>query len=154
MNVRLGAGLAGAVVLALTAAPAATAEPPPGAEAIDSFPIARGRYATPGDFYAVFFQTPDGRFCGIYPNGGPLGCDAAPLDAPAGTNQTVVISGVPAEYRHSDAPSFTRDVDVLAEGYRLENWGASCGIGNQGTVTCRTYDEHGFMISTVHGVLW
>ena len=26
--------------------------------------------------------------------------------------------------------------------------------GELGTVTCKTYDHHGFMISTAHGVLW
>jgi hypothetical protein len=39
-----------------------------------------------------------------------------------------------AEYRHSDT-AFTRDVDVLPAGQRLQNWGASCGVGYQGTVT-------------------
>jgi len=40
------------------------------------------------------------------------GGDAVPKDAPAETNQTVVNSWMPAEYRHSDTASFTRDVDV------------------------------------------
>jgi hypothetical protein len=102
----------------------------------------------------VYFKTPDGRSCGIGPNGGPVGCDAVPIDAPTGTNQTVVNSWGPAEYRHSDTPSFTRDVDVLPEGHRLENWGASCGVGYQGTVTCKTYGQHGFLISAVYGFLW
>ena len=48
----------------------------------------------------------------------------------------------------------TRDVDVLPEGYRLENWGASCGVGYQGTVTCMTYGQHGFTISALYGELW
>lgn len=146
--------LAGLAVLALATAPSAAAEPPLGADTIDSYPIAVGNYSSPTDFYGVFFRTPDGRHCGIGPNGGPVGCDAVPFDAPPGTNQTVVTSGVPAQYRVSDTESFTRDVDVLPEGHRLENWGASCGVGYQGTVTCKTYGRHGFTISSVYGVLW
>lgn len=140
--------------LALTAAAPAAAEPPAGADDIDSFPIAEGHYTSPTDFYGIFFKTPDGRSCGIGPNGGPVGCDAVPIDAPPGTNQTVVNSGVPATYRHSDTQSFTRDVDVLPEGHRLENWGATCGVGHQGTVTCKTYGRHGFVLSSVYSVLW
>jgi hypothetical protein len=92
--------------------------PAPGVEDIHDLPIAQGRYTTPaqGDFYRVYFKTPDGRFCGILPNGGPVGCDAAPRDAPAGSNQTVVNSWGPATYGHSEESSFTRDVDVLPEG--------------------------------------
>nr|WP_246584984.1 hypothetical protein [[Mycobacterium] fortunisiensis] len=140
--------------MALGSAPTAAAEPPPGADDIDTYPIAQGHYSSPTDFYGVFFQTPDGRHCGIGPNGGPVGCDAVPLDAPAGTNQTFVTSGVSAAYRHSDTASFTRDVDVLPEGHRLENWGASCRVGRQGTVTCKTYGQHGFILSSTYGVLW
>lgn len=138
----------------LGTAPTAAAEPPTGADDIDSYPLAEGNYSSPTDFYGVFFRTPDGRHCGIGPNGGPVGCDAVPIDAPAGTNQTVVNSGGPASYRRSDTASFTRDVDVLPEGHRLENWGASCGVGYQGTVTCKTYGEHGFILSSTYGVLW
>ncbi|MGV0742686.1 hypothetical protein [Mycolicibacterium sp. XJ870] len=141
-------------IVAFAATPTAAAEPPPGADAIDRFPIAQGNYTSPTDFYWVFFKTPDGRACGIGPNGGPVGCDAVPMDAPPGTNQTVVTSGSPAAYRFSDNPSFTRDVDVLAEGHRLENWGASCGVGYQGTVTCKTYGHHGFTVAGGYGVLW
>jgi hypothetical protein len=145
---------AAAGVLALVAAPSAAAEPPPGADDIDGYPIAQGHYGSPTDFYGVFFKTPDGRHCGIGPNGGPVGCDAVPMDAPPGTNQTVVNSWGPADYRHADTKSFTRDVDVLPEGQRLENWGASCGVGHQGTVTCKTYGQHGFVLSATYGVLW
>lgn len=58
------------------------------------YPLAQGRYSSPdrGDFYAAFFKTPDGRSCGISPNGGPTGCDAVPIDAPPGTNETVAAS--------------------------------------------------------------
>lgn len=141
-------------LLALGAAPTAAAEPPPGADDIDGYPVADGHYSSPTDFYGVFFRTPDGRHCGIGPNGGPVGCDAVPMDAPAGSNQILVNSGGPASYRHSEPASFTRDVDVLPEGHRLENWGASCGVGYQGTVTCKTYGEHGFILSSTYGVLW
>ena len=148
------ATVVGLVACVLASAPAATADPPPGADDIDTYPVVQGRFTTPTDFYWVYFKTPDGRSCGIGPNGGPVGCDAVPLDAPAETNQTVVNSWGPAEYHDSNTTTFTRDVDVLPEGHRLQNWGASCGVGNQGTVTCKTYGEHGFMISTAHGVLW
>lgn len=142
-------------VLSVGIAGVAHAEPPPGADAGDDFPLATGRYSSPSDFYWVFFKTPDGRTCGIGPNGGPIGCDAVPMDAPAGANQTVIeAGGVPAAYRHTDVASFTRNVDVLPEGYRLENWGSSCAVGYQGTVTCKGYGHHGFIVSSVYGVLW
>ena len=83
-----------------------------------------------------------------------MGCDAVPTDAPPGTNQTVVNSWAPAEYRRSDTASFTREVDVLPEGHRLENWGATCAVGHQGMVHCETYNDHGFVLSTAYGELW
>lgn len=155
MLYRLATAVA-AGALALVAAPSAGAQPPSGADDIDSYPSARGSFSSsaPGDFYWIFFKTPDGRHCGIGPNGGPVGCDAVPTDAPAGTNQTVVNSWGPADYQHSDDARFTRDVDVLPEGQRLENWGASCGVGYQGTVTCKTYGQHGFVLSATYGALW
>lgn len=144
------------LTLALSAEAVAGAEPPPGADAIDDYPVAQGFYRPgPPPNYHVFFRTPDGVSCGIGPNGGPIGCDWVPMDAPPGTNQTFLTSGGPAEYRHSPTPTFTREgVDVLPAGYRLENWGASCGVGHQGTVTCKTYGDHGFTISAVYGELW
>ncbi len=154
MRVSRIATAVGLVAYLFAAAPVVAAEPPPGADDIDDYPVAQARYTKPTDFYFVYFKTPDGRSCGIGPNGGLVGCDAVPKDAPAETNETVVNSWGPAEYRHSDTASFTRDVDVLPEGYRLENWGASCGVGHQGTVHCKTYNEHGFVISSVYGVLW
>ena len=135
------------------AAPQAAADPPP-VEDIHGYPIAVGRYTTPQDFYYVFFKTPDGRSCGIGPNGGPVGCDAVPTQAPQGTNQTVVNPWAPAEYRHSDTASFTRDVDVLPEGQRLENWGATCAMAHRGIVHCETYDSHGFLLASSYGELW
>ena len=139
--------------MGLIAAPSAGADPPP-VEDIHSYPLAKGRYTTPQDFYFVFFKTPDGRSCGIGPNGGPVGCDAVPAQAPPGTNQTVVNPWAPAEYRESDTTSFTRDVDVLPEGQRLENWGATCAIDHQGAVQCQTYNSHGFMLARSYGELW
>jgi len=151
---RRGALLAGAALLTAITVPIAQADSPPAPDDIDDWPVAEGNFR-PGQYYEVYFRTPDGWHCGIGPNGGPVGCDVVPLDAPPGTNQTMVISGAPAQYRHSPTPTFTRhDVDVLPAGHRLENWGASCGVGHQGTVTCKTYGDHGFTISSVHGVLW
>lgn len=154
--VRRGATLTAVLALALAAGAVARAQAPTGADAIDHYPVAEGFYRPgPPPNYHVFFTTPDGLSCGIGPNGGPIGCDGVPLEAPPGTNQTFLTSGGPAEYRHSPAPTFTREgVDVLPAGYRLENWGASCGVGHQGTVTCTTYGGHGFTISSVYGVLW
>lgn len=154
---RRGAMLAGASALALSWAPVAWADspPPPGAHDIDSYPVAEGHYRTGVEDYGwKYFITPDGRSCGIGPNGGPVGCDAVPMAAPPGTNQTVVRPGSAAEYRHSDTETFTRDVDVLPAGHRLSNMGVSCGVGHQGTVTCNGTVHHGFTISNVYGVLW
>ena len=153
MNLQCVAVAAAVIGLALSTTPLADADPPP-EEDIRSYPIAAGHYSNPTDFYFVFFKTPDGRSCGIGPNGGPVGCDAVPADAPSGTNQTVVNSWAPAEYLYSNTASFTRDVDVLPKGHRLENWGASCAVGFDGAVHCETYNHHGFMLSAADGQLW
>nr|WP_090341948.1 hypothetical protein [Mycolicibacterium malmesburyense] len=154
--IRRGATMIAVLALALALGAVARAEPPPAADTIDDYPVAQGFYRPgPPPNYHVFFRTPDGLSCGLGPNGGPIGCDGVPMDAPLGTNQTFLTSGGPAEYRHSPTPTFTREgVDVLPAGHRLENWGASCGVGHQGTVTCKTYGGHGFTISSVYGVLW
>ena len=144
----------GLVACLLATAPAPAADPPPDADDIDTYPVAQGRFTTPTDFYWVYFRTPDGRSCGIGPNGGPVGSTRYPSTRRRRRNRRSSTAGARPNTAGSNTTTFTRDVDVLPEGHRLENWGASCGIGNQGTVTCRTYDEHGFMISTVHGVLW
>jgi len=154
MRLRAAWAASGLCVLAAVPAPVAGAQPPPGVAETATYPLAQGRYTSPTDFYWVFFKTPDGRSCGIGPNGGPVGCDAVPVDAPEGVNQTVVNSWGPAEYRHSDAATFTRDVDVLPEGHRLENWGAGCAVGLQGTVKCTTYGQHGFILSAVYSEFW
>ena len=63
-------------------------------------------------------------------------------------------AGRPRSTVHSDTASFTRDVDVLPEGYRLENWGAICAVEEHGAVRCETYNDHGFAVSADHGELW
>lgn len=157
-NVRFHIAAAVAVsVLALGPAPTAAAwpwPPPPGVEDIDAYPIAEGNYTSPTDFYGLYFQTPDGRFCGILPNRGPVGCDAVPADAPEGMTQTFVEAGGPASYRHSGTTLFTRDVDVLPAGHRLENWGAACGVAHDGTLICKTSGRHGFSLDRDTGFLW
>lgn len=148
---------AAAGFLVLGQLPTAAAWPtPPGIDEIDTFPSAegQGRYSAPEGFYGLYFRTPDGRHCGILPNRGPVGCDAAPEDAPEDSNQTFVEAGHPASYRYSGTRSFTRDVDVLPVGYRLENWGASCGVVDESTVVCKTSGRHGFSLTPATGVLW
>ncbi|BDB43811.1 MULTISPECIES: hypothetical protein [Mycobacterium] len=147
-------GAAFAVVAALSTTVPAAADPPSGADAIDAYPLAQGHFSSAGDFYWKFFKTPDGRSCAIAPNGGVSGCDAVPIVAPAGTNQTVVSSWAAAQYRHADPPGFARDVDVLPEGQRLENWGTTCGVGYQGTVTCKAPGSHGFILASTYAALW
>ena len=125
---------------------------------IEGYSPGRGRYTTPGDPGWVFFKTESIKgepsvFCGIGPAGHVAGCDLVPgKDVPAGMNQTVVDTSGPAHYAHSDAPTFTRDVDVLLEGHRLDNGAASCGRGYQGTIHCAVGD-HSFVVSSQHGVL-
>ena len=65
-----------------------------------SYPLAEGDYSSRGssNFAWIFFTTPDGVACGLAPNGGPVGCDAIPSDAPEGANQIVATSWAPAEY--------------------------------------------------------
>jgi hypothetical protein len=147
------AALIAMVALAFSTTPVAAADPPPGVDIVDTYPLAQGNFTTADDVGWIYFKTPDGRACGIGPLGGPVGCDAVPYDAPSGTNQTVVNSWGPADYAHSDTSTFTRDVDTLPEGRRLQNWLAGCAVGYQGAVDCKT-GEHGFVLSAVYGVLW
>ena len=128
---------------------------------MDGYPLTRGRYSTAGDGGWTFFKTPNGWGCGIGPNG-VVGCDTVPggaptpdntfPGAPSGTSQTVASSSEPGRYVHSDTPTFTRDVDTLPPGRRLENRGAACGVGYQGTVGCET-GEHGFTVTGLYGSL-
>jgi hypothetical protein len=125
---------------------------------IEGYSPGRGHYTTPDDPGWVFFKTESVKgapsvFCGIGPGGAVAGCDLVPVkDVPAGMNQTIVDASGPAHYTHSDTPTFTRDVDVLLEGHRLDNGHASCGRGYQGTIHC-VVGEHSFAVSTDYGVL-
>lgn len=119
---------------------------PPPADGLDQWPIARGRFTTPTDPGWIYFRTPTEKqgvysySCGIAPGGTLAGCDFVPDSAPEGTNQTIVdVTG--ARYVHSDTPTFTRDVDALFAGERLENGAAACGATYQGAVTCRIGDH-------------
>lgn len=125
---------------------------------IEGYSPGRGRYTTPDDPGWVFFKTESikgipSTFCGIGPNGTLAGCDLVPnKDVPEGMNQTVVEAGSAAHYARSDTPTFTRDVDVLLEGHRLDNGEASCGRGYQGTVHC-VIGAHSFVVSSAYGIL-
>ena len=125
---------------------------------IEGYSPARGRYTTADDPGWVFFKTENikgvpSEFCGIGPNGTLAGCDLVPgKDVPEGMNQTVVEAGTPAHYARSDTPSFTRDVDVLPQGHRLDHGQASCGRGYQGTIHC-VIGDHSFVVSSDYGVL-
>jgi hypothetical protein len=125
---------------------------------IEGYSPARGRYTTPDDPGWVFFKTDSvkgapSHFCGIGPNGTLAGCDLVPgKDVPAGMNQTVVDASGPAHYARSDTPTFTREVDVLSQGHRLDNGQASCGRGYQGTIHC-VIGAHSFVVSSDYGIL-
>lgn len=155
-------------MMAISVAPAVAA--PPGddnaspVDDLDSYPLAGG--LSDGDYgslvpgtpnfwgYWLYFKTPAGWSCGLAPNGGPVGCDMVPTDAPPGTDQTFADTAHAAEYRQSNAPLFTRDVPVLPAGQRLQTLGASCAVDVQGAVHCQTQGNHGFILSADHGVLW
>ncbi len=125
---------------------------------IEGYSPGRGRYTTPDDPGWVFFKTDSikgipSTYCGIGPNGTLAGCDLVPgKDVPEGMNQTVVEAAAPAHYARSDTPTFTRDVDVLLDGHRLDNGQASCGRGYQGTVHC-VIGDHSFVVSSNYGIL-
>lgn len=145
--------MAGVSMLAVSVFPAAAV---PGDDDISVYPLAEADYTNYGSSYLywVFFTTPDGRSCGMAPNGGPVGCDAVPSDAPAGTNQTVVDAAHPASYRYSDTATFTRDFPVLPAGRRVETRGAACAVDYEGAVHCQTEGNHGFILSADRAVLW
>ena len=146
------------ILLAATGAPIPADDLTHPENGIDSYSPGRGRHTTPDDPGWVFFKTETvkgvpGHACGIGPNGTVAGCDIVPKrNAPSGTNQTVVDASAPAHYAHSDTPIFTRDVDVLFPGHRLDNGDATCGVGYQGTVHC-VIGEHSFVVSSDYGVL-
>jgi hypothetical protein len=178
---RIGAALtcrekAAAIVLAVvsTSIPVVRADPPPG------YQVAQGHYTSPGDPGWIYFVpaetlatgvepitgTRDGRpvkqfGCGIGPDG-TVGCDAVPNpvqigDAPPtivppGANQVIASPEKPAQYRHSDVLTFTRNVDLLPSGVTLVNGGASCTVGWQGSVSCETRG-HGFTHYSYMGYL-
>ncbi|MBI2698726.1 hypothetical protein [Mycobacterium gordonae] len=144
----------GAVAISIAPADAAPGDDnTPPVDDLDGYPLASGTYSS-SSFSWVYFTTPDGRYCGIAPNGGPIGCDTVPADAPPGTNQTFADATHPAQYRHSDTKTFTRNFPVLPAGYRVQTMGAVCAVDNQGAVHCQTEGNHGFILSTEHGVLW
>lgn len=105
--------------------------------------------------------------CGIGPDG-TIGCDHVPSDPwegsspgcgdlrcpppPPGANQTVVSPREPAHYVQSDAPTFTRDVGDLPQGYRLANGDAWCAVGYQGSLTCVS-GANGFTLAWWGGIL-
>jgi hypothetical protein len=125
---------------------------------VESYAPARGRYTTPNDPGWVFFKTESvkgvpSEFCGIGPNGTVAGCDIVPAEnAPSGVNQTVVDGSAPARYIYSATPTFTRDVDVLYPGHRIDHGDAACAMGYQGTVHC-VIGDHSFVVSSQYGVL-
>ncbi|PJE23259.1 MAG: hypothetical protein CK431_12190 [Mycobacterium sp.] len=139
--------------MAISVAPAVAAPGDPPVDDLDGYPLASGTYTTSYRSW-VYFTTPDGRSCGLAPNGGPVGCDAVPADAPPGTNQTFADATHPAQYRHSDTKMFTNNLGVLPAGYRVQTLGGVCAVDNQGAVHCHTEGNHGFILSTDHGVLW
>ena len=150
----VGVGLSGVTISVASAAVAPADDPAPPADDLNGFPLASGNYASSSSYGWVFFTTPDGRSCGIAPNGGPIGCDAVPLDALPGTNQTFADAANPAQYRYSDTQTFTRDAPVLPAGQRVQTVGGACAVDYQGAVHCKTEGDHGFILYIDTGVLW
>ena len=148
-------GLSGMAISGATTVGAHADDTAPPADDLSSFPLASGNYFGSGSSYGwVFFTTPDGRSCGIAPNGGPIGCDAVPLDAPPGTNQTVADAADPAHYLYAETPIFTPGAPVLPAGQRVQTMGGVCAVDLQGAVHCATQGNHGFILSADTGVLW
>lgn len=73
---------------------------------------------------------------------------------PPGTNQVVADPQNPARYVSSGTATFTRNVPVLPEGYRLVNGNAWCYVSGSspGGITCRT-GGNGFHWSAAGGTL-
>jgi len=155
LRLRIVVALSGMAITATAAAAAHADDATPPPDDLDGYPMASGNYqSSPPSYGWVFFTTPDGRSCGIEPNGGGVGCDAVPSDAPPGTNQTFADAADPAQYRFSDTPTFTRDAPVLPAGERVQTMGGVCAVDLQGAVHCATQGNHGFILSTDTGVLW
>ncbi|MEI7518446.1 MAG: hypothetical protein WCJ98_08190 [Mycobacteriaceae bacterium] len=155
LRLRIVVALSGMAITATAAAAAHADDATPPPDDLDGYPMASGNYqSSPPSYGWVFFTTPDGRSCGIEPNGGGVGCDAVPSDAPPGTNQTFADAADPAQYRFSDTPTFTRDAPVLPAGERVQTMGGVCAVDYQGAVHCATQGNHGFILSTDTGVLW
>ena len=154
LRLRVVVALSGLAIPVASAAAAHADDTTPPADDLNSFPLASGNYASSSSYGWIFFTTPDGRSCGIAPNGGPIGCDAVPLDALPGTNQTFADAANPAQYRYSDTHMFTRDAPVLPAGQRVQTVGGTCAVDYQGAVHCKTEGNHGFILSTGTGVLW
>ena len=155
LRLRIVVALSGMAITATAAAAAHADDATPPPDDLDGYPMASGNYqSSPPSYGWVFFTTPDGRSCGIEPNGGGVGCDAVPSDAPPGTNQTFADAADPAQYRFSDTPTFTRDAPVLPVGERVQTMGGVCAVDYQGAVHCATQGNHGFILSTDTGVLW
>ena len=155
LRLRIVVALSGMAITATAAAAAHADDTTPPPDDLDGYPMASGNYqSSPPSYGWVFFTTPDGRSCGIEPNGGGVGCDAVPSDAPPGTNQTFADAADPAQYRFSDTLTFTRDAPVLPAGERVQTMGGVCAVDLQGAVHCATQGNHGFILSTDTGVLW
>jgi hypothetical protein len=155
LRLRIVVALSGMAITATAAAAAHADDATPPPDDLDGYPMASGNYqSSPPSYGWVFFTTPDGRSCGIEPNGGGVGCDAVPSDAPPGTNQTFADAADPAQYRFSDTLTFTRDAPVLPAGERVQTMGGVCAVDYQGAVHCATQGNHGFILSTDTGVLW
>ena len=67
-------------------------------------------------------------------------------------HQTLVDGSGPAHYSHSDTTTFTRDVDVLMPGHRLENGAAICWVNYQRPVHCEV-GAHSFVLDGQYGTL-
>ena len=155
LRLRIVVALSGMAITATAAAAAHADDATPPPDDLDGYPMASGNYqSSPPSYGWGFFTTPDGRSCGIEPNGGGVGCDAVPSDAPPGTNQTFADAADPAQYRFSDTLTFTRDAPVLPAGERVQTMGGVCAVDLQGAVHCATQGNHGFILSTDTGVLW
>lgn len=91
---------------------------------------------------------------GFYACNPPGGNDYYCPLPPAGTNQVVAGPRQPAHYVDSDTRTFTRNVKVLPEGFRLVNGNASCYVSpaSPGGINCTT-GGNGFLWSSWGGII-